>query len=117
MSFDCFCRGSPRLSRWRSPVQSCSGLSADHFRDYALAAVVASLVGAIVRPVMVAVASRIGWVAVLALAIVGQAVILQVALELVPGIQTDSFGASLAARMDRVDRRNVVVVDHVRRHR
>ncbi len=74
-----------------------SGLSADHFRDYALAAVVASLVGAIVRPVMVAVASRIGWIAVLALAIVGQAVILQVALELVPGIRTDSFGASLAA--------------------
>ena len=73
------------------------GLSADRWRDYAAAALVAGIVGAIVRPVMVRVASRIGWVAVLALAVVGQAVVLQIAMDLVPGIQTTSFAAAVAA--------------------
>ena len=46
---------------------------------------------------MVGVAARFGWWAVAALAFAGQAVVMQVALELVPGISSSSFWATLAA--------------------
>jgi uncharacterized membrane protein YvlD (DUF360 family) len=73
------------------------GLSADHWYDYAIAALAAGIVGAIVRPVLVTVAARIGWIAVFALAIFGQAVILQAAIIATPGIGDKSFGVTLAA--------------------
>jgi uncharacterized membrane protein YvlD (DUF360 family) len=74
-----------------------SGLSASSLGAYALAALAAGVVGAIVRPVLVDVAARLGWLAVLVVAIVGQAIILYLALELVPGIVTETFGAAVSA--------------------
>jgi uncharacterized membrane protein YvlD (DUF360 family) len=73
------------------------GLSARDFGAYALAALAAGIVGAIVRPVLVGVAARLGWFAVLIVAIAGQAAILYLALELVPGVETDTFGAAFGA--------------------
>jgi len=74
-----------------------SGLSATTPWAYAGAAGVAGLVGAVVRPILVEVSVRIGWAAVLLVALAGQAVIIQLALELSPGIRSDSFGTSFAA--------------------
>ncbi len=64
---------------------------------YVGAAAVAGLVGVLVRPILVEVSVRIGWAAVLLVALVGQAIIMQVALEVAPGIRSDSFATTFAA--------------------
>ena len=46
---------------------------------------------------LVAVASRIGWLAIVALTLAGQAVVLAIALQHVPGITVDTFGTAFAA--------------------
>ena len=63
----------------------------------AAAAAVAGLVGMIVRPVLVEVAAAIGWVAVAAATLFGQAIVMQVAMDIVPGASFDSFGTAVAA--------------------
>ena len=73
------------------------GLTADHPRDYLWVAIGAAVVGAIVRPLLVTVSAIIGWIAVFALAIVGQALILAAAIDLVPGVHSDSFGTTIVA--------------------
>ncbi len=73
------------------------GLEADSWWSFAAAAAVAGLVGVLVRPVLVEVAAAIGWVAVIALAVTGQAVVTGIALWIVPGISATSFWTSLAA--------------------
>ncbi len=70
------------------------GLWADTPWAYVGAALVAGLVGVVVRPVLVEVSVRIGWLAVLLLALVGQAVVMQVALETSPGMHSDSFATT-----------------------
>jgi uncharacterized membrane protein YvlD (DUF360 family) len=74
-----------------------SGLSADHWYDYAFAALAAGVVGVVVRPVLVDVSARIGWIAVVLLALAGQAIILQAAIAATPGIEVSSFWTALAA--------------------
>jgi uncharacterized membrane protein YvlD (DUF360 family) len=56
-------------------------------------AAVSGLVGLLARPLLVEVAVRLGWLAVLPLALVGQAVIIYLAMLTVPGIDT-TFGAA-----------------------
>ncbi len=61
------------------------------------AAAVTGLVGMIVRPVLVVVAASIGWIAVAAGTLFGQAIIMQIALTIVPGAAFDSFWTAVAA--------------------
>src|SRR5215204_2636908 len=63
----------------------------------AAAAAVAGLVGMIVRPVLVHVAAAIGWIAVAIATLVGQAVVMQIAMDIVPGASFETFGTAVAA--------------------
>ncbi|MEQ6900023.1 phage holin family protein [Nocardioides sp. YIM 152588] len=73
------------------------GLRADSPWDWAAAAAVAGVVGALLRPALVYAAALVGWVGVLAIALAGQGVIIQVSLYLIPGITGVTFWTSLAA--------------------
>ena len=73
------------------------GLSGEGFESYLLVAVVAGVVGAVVRPILVGVSARIGWVAVFLVAVAGQALILAIAIYLVPSVHTSSFWTAIAA--------------------
>jgi len=59
-------------------------------------ALVSGLVGLFLRPVLVELSARIGWIAVLLVALVGQAVVMYVAMDLVPGVHA-SFGTAVIA--------------------
>jgi uncharacterized membrane protein YvlD (DUF360 family) len=61
------------------------------------AAAVAGLVGMIVRPILVEAAAVIGWIAVAAATLFGQAIVMQLAMEIVPGAAFDSFWTAVAA--------------------
>ena len=61
------------------------------------AAAIAGVMGMIVRPILVTVAAAIGWVAVAAATLVGQAIVMQLAMALVPGASFDSFWTAVAA--------------------
>ncbi len=74
-----------------------SGLRADSVWSLVAAAAVTGLFGFIVRPVLVKVATAIGWLAVGALAIAGQAVVMHLALLVVPGVTVTSFWTLVAA--------------------
>ena len=63
---------------------------------WVLVSAVSGVVGLLLRPVLTEVSARLGWLAVLLLALVGQAVVLLVAMRLVPGIES-TFGAAVAA--------------------
>ncbi|GGL33406.1 alkaline phosphatase family protein [Phycicoccus endophyticus] len=73
------------------------GLSADGWWAWPTAAAVVGVVGALLRPLLVLAAALVGWVAVVVVAFVGQAVVLHVALGLVPGVRSASFGTTLVA--------------------
>ncbi len=73
------------------------GFRFSSFSQLLASAAAALLVGAVVRPLLVAASAAIGWLAVLLLAVVGQAVILAVALSLIPGVEAESFWVVLAA--------------------
>ena len=61
------------------------------------AAAVTGVFGFVLRPVLVKVASAIGWLAVGAFAIAGQAVIMHIALLVLPGVDVTSFWTLVAA--------------------
>lgn len=63
------------------------GLSADTPWVYAAVTAVSGLVALVLRPLLVEVSARIGWIAVVPLALVGQAVVMYVAMRYVPGIE------------------------------
>ncbi|HET7280335.1 MAG TPA: phage holin family protein, partial [Dermatophilaceae bacterium] len=56
-----------------------------------VAAAVTGLVGMIVRPVLVTLSALIGWIAVGLATIFGQALVMSIALAVVPGASFDSF--------------------------
>ena len=72
------------------------GLSATTAWAWVAVAAMTGVVGFLVRPVMVEVSARIGWLAVLPVALVGQALIVYGAMVLVPSITT-SFGSAFVA--------------------
>src|SRR3954447_1859232 len=78
-------------------VELLPGLTATSAGPLVVTAAVAGVVGMVVRPVLVGVAARFGWWAIALLAVAGQAVVMQVALELVPGVDSTSFWSTLAA--------------------
>jgi uncharacterized membrane protein YvlD (DUF360 family) len=72
------------------------GLSASTRWAYVAVAGVSGVVGLLLRPVLVEISARIGWMAILPVAVAGQALILYVAIALVPTMTSD-FWAALAA--------------------
>jgi uncharacterized membrane protein YvlD (DUF360 family) len=72
------------------------GLSASTPWAYVAVAGVSGAVGLLLRPVLVEVSARIGWLAILPVAVAGQALILYVAIALVPAMTSD-FLSALAA--------------------
>src|SRR5690349_9637629 len=62
-----------------------------------VAAAVTGLVGMIVRPVLVRLSAAIGWIAVGLATIFGQAVVMQLALAIVPGASFADFGTAVLA--------------------
>jgi uncharacterized membrane protein YvlD (DUF360 family) len=76
------------IAAWLQP-----NLSATSPWAYVGVAAVSGIVGFVVRPVLVEVSARIGWVAVLPLAVVGQAVVMYLAMLTVPGITTTFWAA------------------------
>ncbi len=71
-------------------------LSATSWWSYAAVAAVAGVVGMFLRPALVEVSARIGWMAVLLVALAGQAVIMYVALHVVPGVESTAWSAFTA---------------------
>jgi len=62
-----------------------------------VAAAATGLVGMIVRPLLVELAAAIGWIAVALATLFGQALVMQLALSVVPGVHFDSFWTAVAA--------------------
>ena len=73
------------------------GLSSSTPWAWVALAAVTGVVGLLVRPVLVQVSARVGWLAVLAVALVGQAIVLYLAMLLVPAIHGDFVSAILAS--------------------
>jgi hypothetical protein len=69
------------------------GLSATSWWSYAAVAAVAGAVGLVLRPALVEVSARIGWLAVLLVALGGQALVMYVAILYVPGIESTAWTA------------------------
>jgi uncharacterized membrane protein YvlD (DUF360 family) len=64
--------------------------------SYAAVAAVAGAVGLVLRPVLVEVSARVGWIAVLLAALAGQALVMYIAIRLVPGIESTAWTAFTA---------------------
>lgn len=73
------------------------GLEAESRWVWFAAAAIAGVTGALLRPALVWIAAAVGWVGVLVIAFVGQGLIIQATIALVPGIDEVSFWTSLAA--------------------
>jgi uncharacterized membrane protein YvlD (DUF360 family) len=74
------------LAGWILP-----GIAFDGAWPVVLVALVMAVVGLVIRPVLVAIATPLGMVGALVLALLGQALVAYVALSLVPGVTADSF--------------------------
>lgn len=61
------------------------------------AAAVTGIFGLVIRPILIRVSAWIGWLALAAATVVGQALIIQLALSIVPGVELDGFGNAIAA--------------------
>jgi uncharacterized membrane protein YvlD (DUF360 family) len=78
------------------------GFSASSWWSYAAVAAVAGAVGLVLRPLMVEVSARVGWLAVLLVALGGQALVMYVAILTVPGIESTPWGAFWATWVSAV---------------
>jgi uncharacterized membrane protein YvlD (DUF360 family) len=76
------------VAAWLQP-----NVSADTPWRYVAVAAVSGVAGLLVRPLLVEVSARIGWLAVAPLALVGQAVVMWVAMVTVPGIEATFWAA------------------------
>lgn len=72
------------------------GFTVTSWWPLAVTAAVGGLVGMVVRPVLAMVAGAIGWIAVAAVAVFGQALVMQAAITIVPGASFDSFWTAVA---------------------
>lgn len=80
------------LTAWLLP-----GFTYSSWLPLMAAAAVTGVVGALVRPVLVEVAASIGWIAVALATLFGQALVMYLALDIVPGAQFSSFWTAVAA--------------------
>ena len=74
------------LAAWILP-----GLGFDGVLPVIVVAVVVAAIGLVIRPLLVAIATPLGMVGALVLALLGQAVVAYIALSVVPKVQVDSF--------------------------
>ncbi|WP_193315364.1 phage holin family protein [Nostocoides sp. F2B08] len=72
------------------------GLSATGWWPYMAVAAVAGVVGLVLRPALVEVSARLGWLAVILVALGGQALIMYLAILYVPGIESTPLTALVA---------------------
>lgn len=72
------------------------GFSATSWWAYAAVAAAAGIVGLALRPALVEISARVGWLGVLLTALAGQALIMYVAIRLVPGIESTAWTAVAA---------------------
>jgi uncharacterized membrane protein YvlD (DUF360 family) len=72
-------------------------LSAPSTWSWFAATAIAAVAGLLIRPALVAVSARIGWIAVVLAGLLGQALILYISLRLVPGIDETFWSAFIAA--------------------
>ena len=80
------------LAGWILP-----GLDFDGWEPVVLTALVMAVAGLVIRPVLVAIATPLGWAGALVLALLGQALLAYVALSVVPGVEFDTFLSAFAA--------------------
>ncbi len=73
------------------------GFDYSSWRPLLAAAAVTGVVGMFVRPLLVQVAAAIGWVAVAVATVFGQALVMYVALDVVPGASFNTFWTAVAA--------------------
>ena len=73
-------RGRPRPRRSSSPAPCSRGSPRAAWWSYAAVAAVAGVVGLVLRPVLVELSARFGWLAVLLVALGGQALVMYVAI-------------------------------------
>lgn len=78
------------------------GFSATSWWAYAAVAAAAGIVGLVLRPALVEISARVGWLAVLLTALLGQALIMYVAIRLVPGIESTAWTALAATWVSAV---------------
>ena len=80
------------LTVWLLP-----GFTATSWLPLVVASAATGLVGLIVRPLLVELSAAIGWVAIALATLFGQAVVMQLALSFVPGVEFDSFRTAVVA--------------------
>ncbi len=73
------------------------GLSASTPWAYFVVAAIAGVIGLVIRPALVEVSARVGWVAVLPIALVGQALVMYAAILAVPQVNADFWTAVAAS--------------------
>ena len=73
------------------------GLSVSTPWGYLAVAAVSGVIGLVIRPVIVEVSARIGWIAVVLVALVGQALVIYAAILIVPAVTADFWTAVLAS--------------------
>lgn len=84
------------LALWMAAV-ILPGLTVTEPWGYLAVAAVSGVIGLVIRPVLVEVSARIGWLAVVLVAVAGQAVVIYVAILVVPTVSADFWNALLAA--------------------
>lgn len=72
------------------------GFSATSWWAYAAVAAAAGVAGLVLRPALVEISARVGWTGVILTALIGQALIMYVAIRLVPGIESTVWTAIAA---------------------
>jgi uncharacterized membrane protein YvlD (DUF360 family) len=73
------------------------GMSATVFWAYLVVAAVAGVIGLVIRPLLVELAARIGWLALAVVALAGQALVMYAAILVVPSITADFWSALIAS--------------------
>lgn len=82
---------------WLATAELLAGFTFTSWWPLAVAAAVTGLLGMLVRPLLVEVSAAIGWLAVAAATLFGQAVVMQVVMSVVPGASFSSFWTAVAA--------------------
>ena len=77
---------------WLTP-----GITATRWSNVLAAVLLYSVVGVVLRPLLIAISRPLGWVGAILLAFFANAVVMAVALQLAPGITSSSFWAVLVA--------------------
>ena len=99
------------LAGWILP-----GIAFDGWWPVLLVALVMAVVGLVIRPVLVALATPFGMVGALVLALLGQAIVAYIALSVVPGVHGRLVPRGLLGDLDRRRRRHAGLVGHDGRH-